>query len=197
MGRLVTLLSPVSSKKVIAQDSFNRADNTATLGTTSGGQTWLAPFTFTFGILSNRAYISTGAIWGFDLINLAVSDFIYECDMEWASGNNGVLIFRSDGTNNNRWILQITQDPTNNFNISKTIAGGDIFVAGITFAPVSGATYRLKVECKGSVINGYLNGSPLLTTTDTALQTNTMIGIGAYTASGVPSVKWDNLIVYA
>lgn len=194
MGRMVTLLS--KKNNVIAWDSFNRADSTTSLGTTSGGQTWLAADTLTFGILSNMAYTPAGLGWGFDLIDIAVSDFVYECDMVWATNTNGVILFRSDGTTSNRWILVVTRDATNNFQLTKTVAGAETTVASVTFTPVAGQNYRMRVECRGSTINGYLDGNLLLNVTDTALQTNTKIGIGAYAPTGIPGVKWDNLIVY-
>lgn len=200
----VTVTSPVANSSSTAKvpsitvmpilDSFNRADSATSLGVADTGQTWLSPLNHTFGIQSNQAYVASGTGWGITWLNSLMADYSLECALQWYSGTSAVLVFRSDGTNANRWTFTIA-DTGDRIVIAKRVGNVETEMHSTSFAPVSGTWYDVKVECVGTTIKYYLNGILRGTITDSSLSTMTYVGLAAYRLQAIPQTRWDGFKV--
>lgn len=164
-------------------DSFNRADSATNLGSTTSGtiQAWVQN-SGTWGIQTNRAYISAAAD---SIATIAGSaDFAFldvEVDV-WTSGDAWLVFRFSDTSNYLRFGGTVGGNPQ--FDV---VSGGVTTRTDIAWVTLAQAD-ELKVSCTGSVIEMFINDLPVLTVTETTHQTNTRVGMR--TTSTVP--RFDN-----
>jgi hypothetical protein len=166
----------------IFADTFNRADDATTLGTSTSGLTWTKAIGNSMGIASNKACLATtgNTRW---VTDLGVADFYVEVQMS-ILGTSGYLVFRyQDEYNwwrigNNAAVLELQKlvDPDT---VATVETGLKIFAGDV-----------LGVECKDESISVYINGNKMFTTTDAALKTATKIGLNC----GNTTSRFDNLI---
>lgn len=173
-------------------DSFNRADSTTSLGDTDGAgtiQTWNQR-SGTWGINSNRAYISAAAT---SIATIGGSANVDEVSMEvpvWASGD-AALVFRFTDTNNYiRW------GGTVGGNATLVIVSGGVATAtyeadrqGGSFTLAAGD--KLSARYIGSVIEVFHNDILALCISDATNQTGTQVGM--YLTTTAPRI--DNFYV--
>lgn len=187
----------LTSEKVLAKDSFTRADNALDLGYADKGGLWTQIDGSKLGIVSNQVYNSNDI--GIDALGLATVDAKYpnvavEMDIVWKGSVGLSALFRGDGTNNNRIIWGI-----NNFGdlvINRRVGGASTTLGTIAITEEDGRTYRLKVISKGNDFNCYLDGQLMLSLTDdNVLKTNTRCGLLIYMAQVNPLARIDNFKV--
>lgn len=172
-GILVT--DPLTGSGVLAGSSVG-----------GGPKTWTSWYSNNGGALTRDALrtttqpLTSGAnAWcGFNF----GTDFDMSGTLYWtASGVQVLLLGRSDGTTNNFWSLMVS-NIANVYYLRKQV-GGTATDIQITQAPVNGD--RMRLTARGNVLTAYINGVQLAQTTDTANNTMTNIGIGAYVGSGI------------
>lgn len=154
-------------------DTFNRADSTTTLGTTSDGNaTWTAQIA-TWGISSNQAYTPT-IVGGTGLATVpGQADGTVQVTVA-ANTTNGVgLAFRCSDASN-YWIV-IRQATSSFGGLWKLVGGSLTHVA--TFNPAVGDV--VSVDFSGSSITPKVNGSAVSGApfTDSFNQTATLCGL--------------------
>jgi hypothetical protein len=166
---------------IIVFDSFNRVDNTETMGNADTGQIWV-PFVGIGGIINSRARcVSTSGGQFGTYIDAIVSNCILGCVLS-TIGANQRLLFR--GVDNiNRFSLNIS---------------GGVYVLGITVDGITTSLItaecvavnndRINIILNGSLIRIYVNENIVIDTTDERHLNGTKYGIGA-TSTGV---RWDN-----
>lgn len=167
--------SPLPHETTIA-DTFDRADGP--IGTSSGGWSW-SNVTGTWNIYSNAAGTSAGAGW---LSCRAQSD------LSSTDQYSQVVI----GTTKEYYgpscrvdasaitFYQFSADTTRY--LFKLVAGTQTVIASTAGTQVGGQTW--KTEANGSTIRGLVNGSQILSVTDTAISSGLRAGIAGFGASG-------------
>lgn len=149
---------------IIAWDSFDRADNSTSLGTADTGQTWVTPNS-TWGISNNKAMVFTAAttfsasnksvaylatIYSDCIISLTVSSF--------QSGIlNGISYRVLDGNN---YLIFGNGNP--GYYAASAFIGGGASSSGSwnTIPPTDGD--NLKIKIKGNSVTYYVNGVQLV-----------------------------------
>jgi chitodextrinase len=168
-------------------DSFNRVDSSTSLGVSDTGQTWTA-LTGTWGISSNQAYLAAGT-GGIAVIDSGKSDATIQVKNAVITATNMRFVFRLTDSNN-YYIVQT--DTGNVYKLYKNVAGTFTSLGTSTgITPANGDV--LKVVTNGSSITVYVNGSQIITATDTFNQTATKHGI-AHNALN-PISRWDDFSV--
>lgn len=166
-----------------SSDTFNRADSTTNLGSTDGGvvQAWTQN-SGTWGILTNRAYISAAAN---SIATIAGTADFNELRVDvpvWGSGD-AWLVFRLSGTSN---YLRFG-------GTVGAVATFEVFQGGITTrsdasSVILAAGDTLRVAATGGVIRMFVNDVMVLTVFENTHVTNTRVGMR--TQSTVP--RFDN-----
>jgi hypothetical protein len=169
---------------IIVQDSFNRANNTTSLGVADTGQTWET--SGNWGIESNKAYQNTNANSQYAVIQSNYSDCIVSADITW--NNNGGFAARFVDSSN-YFLYRIT---INKLQLYRILGGGTTLLSEYAFASVSGQVYNLKIKFEGSSIIGYLDGIERINVTDTNHQTGTKHGLRQ---NSITSDRYDNFLV--
>lgn len=170
---------------VAVYDSFDRADSSTTLGTADTGQVWAtvidtgSPGTTGWGIISNTAYMPSGAFQNLAYVDSGLSDCTVEVTMVNAAGDAGVCFRVVNGSNNfvstsNALFVRVSGSFTN--------LGSWGYVAGDT----------IKVVLSGSSIKCYTNGVEQLSVTNTNHQSATNHGMRR---NGGFAVRWDDFRV--
>jgi hypothetical protein len=185
--------APTLKNTCYVYDNFDRANNTSSLGSTSTGQNWIIANGGPWGIQSNKAYVPSGidvaCLVG---INTGVNDNIrISVDVTYRINNVCGIMFRGDGTNNNR-LAFLVSEATNTVQLSKRVAGVASTIATAPFNRVDGETHNMKVELKGNVIRCYVDNVLKIAVKDTDLQGNGFHGLVAYYFTGAPTVTFDN-----
>lgn len=158
-------------------DTFNRADSTTTLGTTSDGlATWTA-VQGTWGISSNTAYCphvnGSGSVPAFAVIDTAQADGAVQGTLGGSGAWDFGLVFRYADPNN-YWAMTWLNG-TNLSRVIRRVAGTGTVMA--TFTAVAGDV--LNASFSGSALTFYKNGTSFYAPTDMANQTNTQHGMFA------------------
>lgn len=141
-------------------DNFNRADNTSSMGSTSGGRTWVAHATGgnpapTIGIISNTAYFSVGAVGGKALIDIGVDDYAVQVTLSTLGTFTRGLAVRHAASGDNCVTISTSTPSTNT--IVNTVGG-----AGFTVIPVGWASGDvMRVECRGFTLKVFKNGTQI------------------------------------
>lgn len=163
---------------ILVQDSFNRADNTTSLGVTDTGQTW-ENIIAGFGILGNQAYTATQGD-RVAVVNSGVSDG--KVQITHAVYHQYSKVFwRFTDVSNCYWIeanlirKKVGVTTTTIATLSQTIATGD----------------TLRIELNGSSHTIYKNGVQVGAFTDSFNQAATKHGIGIYATAA----RLDNFLV--
>lgn len=173
---------------IVVSDTFNRADGA--LGTPEVGGAWTASGA---SIISNQVGFTTAST-NYPNISITQSDNVdIEIDLilpTGASGNISGVAARVNNTNNQGLIFGAITG-TNKATFINTLSGSVAVPAGPSFTWVSGQTYHLKLEVRGNVYKGYVDGVLIQTYTDTNNigLTNTKHGFSFY---NVTAPRGDN-----
>jgi hypothetical protein len=182
---------------VLASDSFNRAANASSLGTTdsyAGGtaKTWQQFGTGAYGIdASGKAYRSTAPGSGRNVAYLEASQ---------SNGSVSAVISSVDASSYPKLCFRIVdeanmlyveiENTTNQIDLRKYVGGTSSLIQSYTGTVTDGST--LKITANGSNITVYLNGVSIITAPDTFNQSATKWGFSSY---AYPTVRFDNFIV--
>jgi len=162
--------------KIIASDSFNRADSVISLGKADTGQTWLSLDNCIFGINKNRAFLELGgpSLWHITL-ETRVSDVNIEVDVTFSTGSGGGLIFRCSSRNS---YLDALINPSG-LVLRKNVAGTVSTMGSYSFTPIAKAIYHLKVALNGDDITVFLDGVQRISVTEPYNRIATLHGLRA------------------
>jgi len=156
----------------IAWDNFNRAD-AASLGNTPTGKTWTAS-AGSWAISSNKAKPS-GGVGDIATFDLSVANVVAELSLSNLLGDavNAVGIVLRYSSTSNYWRFVVTGSST--WQLSKVIGGGTTIVATGSWTRID--TAELRVVAQGNRIRGWLDRKLVADVTDSALNTNTSVGM--------------------
>ena len=175
----------------VASDTFNRANSTTTLGTSSGGQTWTA-HSGTWGIVSNAAYCAVRSGDSVASFNSTITEVDVAATLTIAASGSSQpgLVWRAIDQNN-YWLAMVAENGQST--LWKRVAGNYTFFGAFTGSDIgNNKSVRVRVRAIGNVHRIYINGRIALTTTDAALNTATRVGIRVNDAS---ACRWDDLSV--
>lgn len=148
-------------------DTFQRADNPASLGNATSGPAWTT-LAGTFGILGGQAYNPSGVL-SQATVDLGMSD----CVVRWQIPTEGLgtaVLVRCTNVNN-LFYIRVNGGA---YTLSKIVAG--VFTQLISGGDSSDGD-QLLVRCEGSNITLYVNGIFAFTYSDSFNQTETHFGI--------------------
>ena len=169
-------------------DTFTRANNATSLGSTETGQPWTA-LSATWGITGNAAYIASGVAGNtLATVNAGRANFTAQLTNSIVTAQYPGMCFRVTDINN-FWAWY--RSASNAYTLSKIVAGTQTNVASATLTAANGDV--LQVVTSGSSISCTVNGANLTSTTDTFNSTATGVGMFSY---GAPSGStFDNLSI--
>ncbi|NOV01333.1 fibronectin type III domain-containing protein [Paenibacillus planticolens] len=185
-----------SGRTLVASDNFNRPNGA--IGTAVTGQSWNAGGADTPPtIISNRVGFATGST-NFPSIDIGVSNnFDVEMDFILPSlltGNISGVSARVNASNNQCLIFGASTNGTR-AGFLTTLTGASTTPTTVNFSFVIDQVYRLKLEVRGNVYKGYIDGVLIQTYTDANNigLTNTKHGFVFYTAA---APRGDNFEIY-
>lgn len=161
---------------ILISDSFNRTNNTTSLGTTDTGQTWVV-VSGTWGIISNQAYAPIPTNPSIAYVDAGISDISVTETITWIS-NEGFVFRYTDASNH--LLVRIS---STGLGLFKNVTGTSTSIGNYAFTPTT-TTYTLKVVAQGSSITVYLDGTQRITATETFNQTSTKVGMREASSSG-------------
>jgi hypothetical protein len=172
---------------ILVQDSFNRANSTAGLGTADTGQTWQA-LAWVWGIQNNQAYWVSGNP-AFFVVESGQSDVQITLDNIVISAGQagGVLAFRVSDSSN-YWLYR---NLSSVHQLYKFVGGTATLVSSIS-GSLSAGTHQIKIIANGSVIECYIDDALQISVTDTFNQTATKHGLRNHTTT---TTRFDNFLV--
>jgi hypothetical protein len=180
---------------VLVSDSFNRANNTTSLGSTdsyNGGtsKAWQIFGTAVYGINNNQAYISQSATTGHGSAYIEVNSADVAVTSTFSvigAGEFPKIAFRIVDAEN--MLMLMADSGTGNYLLYKYVSGSSTDIAtGTSFA--NGDVIR--VEVNGSNIKVFKNGTSIINVTETSYQTATKHGLMLYK---YPNSRMDNFII--
>lgn len=176
------------------QDTFNRADTTAGLGTSSDGTWSWTDLGNTTGISSNQMYSPNNsgiAIFSRAEIDLASSDHwaqLTSVQQLTSTGWQLAVCARYSAAANTCYMFG-WKASANQFAIQKVIAGTATVLGSGSSTTAAGDV--LKIVCTGTSIQGFRNGTLDVSVTDSSITTGTRTGIFA-TAGGSTGFRADS-----
>jgi hypothetical protein len=180
---------------VLVSDSFNRVNNTTSLGTTdsyAGGtaKAWQIFGNAVYGINNNQAYVSQIASSGHGSAYVEVNKADVAITVTFSNIDPAEfpkIAFRIVDAEN--MLMLMADTGTGNYLLYKYVSGSSTDIAtGTTFT--NGDTIR--VEASGSNIKVFKNGTNIINVTETSYQTATKHGLMLYK---YPNSRLDNFIV--
>lgn len=174
---------PVISGGAVGTESFNKANST-TLGP---DLTWTETVG-DFEVLSNQLHLVTNAgsnNYARCEFDTGASDMYSQVKIiDTSTYSEMYILARYAAAAQTFYYAVIYQDGgTGNWTIRKNIAGSDSRI-GSNIIQLPSANDVIRIECSGSTIRNYRNGTLSQTITDTSIATNTRGGLGGYRESG-------------
>lgn len=167
-------------------DNFNRADS-ATLGTSSGGQTW-SVVTAGFAIAGNLAKRS--AANGIVVIDSGVADCLVQADYNPLGSEVGLVFRLTDASN----YIKATESGGAIY-LFKVVAGAQTTLGSVTQPGSDTGVHTLKVTGLGSAVKVFWDGTQVLSVTETFNQTATKHGLGGGATFGTDTTStYDNVV---
>lgn len=189
MNRLLTLGIPgrTGGAALDVLDTFNRADNNATLGVATTGQAW-STVGGTWGIAGDQALVvSTSGATTWALLDAGVSDCQVTVEFTWQE-NQG-LVARYDFVTKAHLLLRLNFQ---NLGLFKTSDGATYTqLANFNYAPGFQSRHWMTIRMKGPSIQCFLDGTQRFDVSDSDQQNFTGIGMRDVAASTV--ARYDNL----
>jgi len=182
---VAAVLSP--RRRVLAFDSFTRADNAGSLGNAESGQAWATSTGNAFGISSNQAYnTDTSNTVSIASVDVGATDVRVVCSVTRTTQIAGVVFRLVDGSN--YWSVNLGGASTT---LVKTVSGSPTTVATLAQA-FSGASL-IEVIARGPAISVLVNGVALPVANDAALAAGTRCGL--FRQQTVNNSRHDNFLV--
>lgn len=179
-------------RKIVARDSFTRADSATVLGNADTGQTWEI-LGGTWGITGNKAYESTVTAADRYAVIPSVSNGSVAADVVWKTGGKIGLVCRA--ANNTNFIFGYINGGAQ-VSLSKVVTSTFTGLGNAAFTPVDGTTYKMEMRYEGTAISLYVNGVKMIgPVTVPELTANTKSGI--FKNAAVNTQTFDNFVVTA
>ena len=172
-----------TSAGLIAFDSFNRANDALSLGTSDSEHVWTA-LTGTWGINNNQATSSGNG--AFAVIDSGISDGVVRVTFTVVSGSS--LGYRVQDATNGLYV-----NAGAGYAIYKLNAGAGSFPAADATVPANGDV--VEVRMSGSAALVYVNGVLRISYSDAFLASATKQGLG--NVGGTNTARWDGFSVRA
>lgn len=186
-------INPVT---VLAQDTFDRADQSG-LGTASDGKTWTLAGGGTWAISSNQATMSAPSDGALATVDAAATNMIVSVTaptMTWSASSNEGLSLVARYADASNYYMVIAYAASSGIQVYKRVAGSNTLIANTATLLTAGQTLALSVV--GTTVRVLVNGSQLLSVTDSALSSGTRAGLR--NQGGVATGKfWENFLVTA
>jgi hypothetical protein len=170
---------------IIVQDSFNRANSTTSMGVADTGQTW-EEIVGNWGINSNQAYFTGGTTNNIAGIESGVSDCRISVNIATLSGEPG-LTFRIQDTTN--WFRLIYSG--GRFYLQRAVNGIRNEVSNVPATVTNGSL--LVVELQGNSIRVFLNGTQIISVTNTSFATATKHGL--HMGANNATARYDDFLI--
>jgi hypothetical protein len=184
----------VSPPGLAITDSFDRADDAASLGTADTSEVWTA-HVGTWGVSGNKAIVSGAASNKHASLdsgasNVTVRATLSPVDASQSIGSVG-LLFRAQGADNGLLFVILPSGET--ARLLKIVDGVATIIATADYTPNTSST--LTVTCSGTTIDCYVDGALVIHATGvTDFQGETQHGLYA---SGSPATTWDDFSISA
>lgn len=181
------------SKHVLIEDSFNRADSAATLGTSTSGHAWTA-LVGTWGTSSNKGYVAAGTGYNVAVIDTGLSNVELQVTIAGTSTVNTGLAFRYASAGNGYYCVF---NDSGNVRIYKGASGTYTMVAGASVAQTVLTGDVMRVSISGATFKVYRNGTLILTATDgsSPYTAQTMHGMWGWSNSGAATRSFENFSI--
>lgn len=178
-------------------DNFNRADSTSSLGSTSTGSKAWTQHAGTWGIASNKAYVSNGhaGVTCLATVDSDVADGTISAVVSSTTGTaTGGLIFRADGSGN-QFVVEIYVDSAYTPKIYKGVAGSySVIATGSSTTVASGSV--LSVTLSGGSIVVKDDGVTIVSVTDSSYNSNDRHGLYLTASAGSSStLRFDDFSI--
>lgn len=200
LGLSIGIPFPRKARRVVIKDSFNRADNATSLGSTETGQAW-QPLNGTWGISNGKAYSVSDNSDDICVFDVGKSDFSITCTFNCQTNGTNLrvinLIFRVLDAGN----FLMTRENQGALELYKRVGGSFTQLASTPYGLLDNTDYTLTVLCSGNQINVYINGGAAkiaytLSGSESAFASYTKAGL-RLTKAGLPTnpARADNLFV--
>lgn len=170
-------------------DAFTRADSSTSIGTADTGQSWTNS-TGTWGIKTNQAYLATAAVSGANLATITggSADGFIQFTIDGTPADNMGGAFRAVDVSNHWRVARAASFGT--WNIYKRVSGTDTLVANTGNTATAAGTI-VRVEFVGSTIWTFFNGTFVKAVSDSAMSSNTGVGLFGGASMGT-NPRWDD-----
>ena len=180
---------------ILFSDDCNRADSA-----TTPGAAYTVTGSLTYGIQSGKIYTLdvASALDGQAVHDVGTGNVDYSCDIVLrpsGSTDRGAAVVRSDGTQNNRWVVLMNSTTWATLRLLRYVGGTATEVATGALAAVTGRVYTVRVVAKGSALEVFIDGASTITASDPANAANTYIGVFTTRTINGASPTFDNLVV--
>lgn len=177
--RFVSSYSPnPSSPGIIVSDTFTQADGTTLAGRQADkGSTWTVQMG-SFSTKNNRVYPGSQTSRAYNSAMSSADQFV-EADFYFASiltSQISTIAARTLANGNSAYTFGWSTGSGQL--IMQSYSGGTATQIGsAAFTPSVGSSYKLRLECQGSTIRGYLNGTLVITATSTVTTAANFAGL--------------------
>lgn len=154
-------------------DSFNRADNAASLGNADTGQAWIA-LVGTWGISSNQAACTVHSSNDVAVIDGGLADCTVQVTTAIIFSDSGIAVRATDGLNFIRLIFDLGSA---SWLLQKCVAGSFTTIGSALGTNANGDVIKLVMS--GSNFTAFKNGVQLFTASDAFNSTVTKHGLTA------------------
>lgn len=178
---------------VLVSDSFNRANNSTSLGNADTGQAWQTTPGSIYGISNNQAYpiSDTSGQVSFAYVDSGASDGTITLTLAAISNYQNYLVFRI--VDNKNYLFVRYQKGSGNLQLYKTVNNAQTQLGTKSIGTLAiGST--ISVTVSGSSITVSTNGTQQITTTDNTFSTSTLHGFGDVMSADL-TVRYDNFEV--
>lgn len=173
-------------------DTFTRADNTSTMGSTESGTAgplaWAVLGTGVYGINSNQAYPFTPVASDKIVVDTGVANGTFAYTVQGAAILYSGLVCRLTDINN-CWL--VTYDGTNTY-LNRLNASVNVVMGTYVGMPVAGDVVAM--VCSGNTIAVTINGATVIAAITDSFN-NTATKAGLTLAAGSAAVRWDTFTV--
>jgi hypothetical protein len=155
-------------------DTFTRTDSSSSLGTATVGGTWSA-LLGTWGVSSNAAYRSSAGTSGLAVLDVGVADFTATVNVTPAAGKQAGLVFRCVDSSN--FLMVIVDLGVNKAVYYSNVADSYATPAGFGPTLTGSSPYAISVTCSGTTVTGSVNGTSVMSYTETNFSSATKVGL--------------------
>lgn len=182
-----------ASATTVVSDSFDRVDNSTSLGNAETGQTWSLGNGSTAGTSINQAYMSNCVGVTDDcyaVVDSKISDGTVQVLLSTNPQDSRVIFRYVDGNN-----MYFVENKGTGYGLYKRVEKVDSELGFFDTTPKDKDV--IKIDFTGSTINVSINGTPRITKTDVSFLTRTEHGIGIFQGKNVTKARFDDFTVTA